>query len=373
MNKKIISVLVFLLVLSLLGQSLTVMASEPVDRRELSYEESLELALSSSRELRIQDIEVRRADDIRERAADQYKYVNPMLPQGLYEEADYQTTIGLWQADIGARMAREELDVKIDQIAYQVRQQYNELVRINKQIETAKTAYEVAQKEFDLNVLKLEHGMNSRYDVQSEQRKLNEQKEQVDLLKEQYISEMVKFRDLIGGSPSVEYVLTDEPAWNPVEDFNINRHVQWVRNNSVSAWMAKQQIQLSEIEVKMYDDGHTIGMLRNPVPKSAKRLETQQAELSAEETIDQLELNTRNLYHSIKQIQKQKSILESEREQSEQDLAMMELRLELGLVTPLQVEQLKTLVQQKEYNLTELTLQHQTTVMLLDKPWAASR
>ena len=143
----------------------------------------------------------------------------------------------------------------------------------------------------------------------------------------------------------------------------LETHIRRMLNNNPNIWMLEQRARLSDLAVSLYT--YNVGL----DPYSAMEIDATISKMDLSNAKKALELSLRNLYSSLEQIRENQAILEINMEKLLDNLRLAELRLEVGMATPLEVQKVKSAVEGLEKQILQLELQYEESIMIYEKPW----
>ena len=86
---------------------------------------------------------------------------------------------------------------------------------------------------------------------------------------------------------------------------------------------------------------------------------------------EDLETSVRSLYNQMQQLQEQYVLLEVNSAKAEKALQAVKLRLNLGMATPLELQQAELAAAQIEQQMQNILIAYGQLKILLEKPWLA--
>ena len=127
-----------------------------------SYDELVEIAIKNSSSLKTRQKEVERSEIMRDEAASKKTYTPIGHGTTMEEAAAVGALQGLVAADANLAMAKRQLDIEKDKIAYNVKKAFNNLITSKKQLLIDEIEKEIAEVEFKLGNIQYKEGVISQ-------------------------------------------------------------------------------------------------------------------------------------------------------------------------------------------------------------------
>lgn len=354
------------LLLSMGAGSVWAATEETTEVPELTLKEAIEATLKNSLELKNLQREVDQSFRLREGAASRVDAVPVGGPGGSPNEVANQQFLGLVQSDLQWQQKRKELDLKKDQIEYQVKEQYYELIKA--QLEEA---YHLQKDELDqwqqrLKEVQFEQGITSRSEMLLATRQQEENKRRIELLKEARSNRNQVLNETMRVNPNREYVAVDLPEYEPLRLFNLTSHINSLKAGSVYIWLANSQVDMAQLQLNLFNFNDTF----NPYAYEAQKINRNIAETSRLSTEEQLENNVRAIHRTIVELEEQIDLMNLQLEMIEEQLRVAAVQYETGVITGFQMEQTALAAEQVLLQQQQMILQHDLLKDALKKPWA---
>lgn len=332
--------------------------------KTLTVEESVALAVKNNYRIRNAEAEIERNRLIRQRTSNNLDFV----PIGNTTE-NYRATLGMIQTELQWRMSQKEVDLLKDQIAYEVKRNYNEILQSEENLELAGLVVEQAQMQNRIQQTQLVHGVVSAHQKQQAENNYKEAQERYNLAQQTLEHTYEKFNDLLGISREEKRELVDVPAWEPLKNFNLTRHIATVKENSTTVWLTQQQVDIAKLDLSMYVFNDPYTYIPNPIPYDAKKIEVQKAENTVIDTQQQLESIVRSTYNNLQQLEQQYAAQEIGLDKAKQEYELIKIKYDAGMAIPLELVSAELAVTQIEGQMKDTVIQYDNLRVALEKPW----
>lgn len=170
----------------------------------------------------------------------------------------------------------------------------------------------------------------------------------------------------IGLSKSERPDLVDEPQYEPMKEINLDTEVSRVLANSPTVWKAAEQARLAEIT----DAG--LNATGQYTQYEVRKIEQQQAVITANSTRDAVDLATRNIYYSVRNLEAGIPAAERAVEQAVEAVRVAKISYQLGMITKENFKQSEMAMELANKTLMELKINHAYWKMAFQKPWAVN-
>ena len=180
----------------------------------LSYEKAVDLALKNSIDLRNARQSVVQAEEIRDRAAELRGIGYLPVGPGYNDEdaAARSVLLSFLQADISWQMAKKQVEITEEAIAFQVRAAFDDVRKKINEIELAGLSLDFTALKLKQAEIKVKYGAESPFNLQDIQSQYNEEKQRKELLDKQLSEAYLKLNNLLGLEESERYDLEDETS-----------------------------------------------------------------------------------------------------------------------------------------------------------------
>jgi hypothetical protein len=347
------------------GQSAALAEAEPAEEPipYLSYEEAVELALKNSYELKNARQDLVRAEEIRNRLAETRGGYTPVGPGYSYEDAyDRELLLSFVQADIAWQMARKQVGILEDAIAFQVKSAYDEVLKKTDEIRVSDLALEDAAEKVRRAEIKVKYGMESLFNLQMAREDYNEEKRKRDVLEKQLEKAYLELNGLLGLGQEERPNLKGELSPDWLEDVNLERHLSLLFQESPSLWLQEQQIKMAEYGLELYT--YNVGA----PPYKVKEIDVLKEKNKLAALKESMETTTRSLYNQLQQLQSQYALLEVNLAKAQKALEIVTVRHELGMAVAADLRQAELAVAQLEHQMRNILISYDQLKILFEKP-----
>ncbi|WP_102344837.1 stalk domain-containing protein [Bacillus sp. Marseille-P3661] len=335
---------------------------------ELTVAAAVEKALTTSNDIRTADANVERAEEVQGKAADNVTYAPIGTGNGAADALARRAFTGLQQANIGERVATKQLDVAKESVAFSVQIAYNEILRAQAQLSLAEKALELAGVQRNIVEQQAKVGIVSEFDLTKENNSYDEKEKQLQSAQTALKDEYEKFNLLVGYSLDKRFNLVDQPDEEIMIEEDVDYQVAKVLSGSTSVWLAEQEVNIAKLNLDLY----VFNDPTNPDTYKATEIDVEKAEYSLSDTKKQLEQGVRETYNSIKQLQNQLSILETNLNNAEQTQRLVKARHDLGMATTLELMNANMGVDQIKQQMFDIKAQLDYLQVSYEKPWVAA-
>ena len=276
-----------------------------------------------------------------------------------------QAILGVLSVDAELSVNRRLMEAQEQQAEHQVLTGMLELNQALRNKEMAELGIELARSEERISEVKLEYGTGSRFELSQArdavQEALNERTKSELKIDEAYES----LNLVLGFNLDERYNILreEEPDLEvPDVDLQVNR----VISRSPDLWSLEKQLELTEMGLRLYTYN------QGQDPYAAKSIDIDTAQLRLNEAKQQTENAVRDLYNTIQQIENERIDLELALKQLNDSLEIMNTRLELGMIIPMEVESLEHQKKQLEIGLRNMQDQYELLIEIYKRPWLST-
>ena len=330
-----------------------------------TYEEAVELALKNSYQLKNAGEDVERGKEIRDRISNLRGFgYTPVGPGYDYADAaERELLLNFVQADVAWQMARKQVTMVEEGVAFQVRNAYDEVLKKINESKVAELKLENAAAKMRQADIKAQYGMESLFNLQLARDDYDAEKQNKELLEKQLEKAYLEFNVLIGLEKEERPMLKGEfsPAW--LEDINLDRHLPGIFSKDPSLWMQEQKIKMAEYGLDLYT--YNVGAL----PYKAQEIDVTKEKNNLASAKEDLETSVRSLYNQMQQLLDQYALLEVNLAQAGKALEVIKVRCELGMAIPLDLQQAELAVAQIEQQMQNILISYEQLKILFEKPW----
>lgn len=359
-------ILIQLLIISFLTGSL-VYALENTDAEEelktYTYEEVLELARKNSKELRKKEQAIERSEVIREEASRHKTYTPTGVGSGHPADVMARATLqGVVSAEIAMQVAKKQVEIEEDKLAYDVKKAFNNLLLAQSQLELDRA--EMDLNNFELNLANVQHdnGTIGRFELIQNRNTNKEIEKKLELSELALETAYLELNNLTGLDKELRYNLHVEEK-EEKELGSLEHHISRTLSYNPAIWSLEQSVKLAETALYLYS--YNAGA----DPYKAKELDVSTAKLNVGNAKEMLEHSLRTLYQTMEQLKEARQILEINLEKAEQSLQIAKVKLEVGAGVPLEVKKLEKIIDELEHKIMENELQYEDVLAIYNKPW----
>ena len=347
------------------------MAGEPA-RPELSLSKAIEMAVKQNKALKIDELEIERTEALREEAADRLSFT-PTGDSGYDPEVE-AAWYSLLQADLTWRMSRKSYDARLDGITLAVCQLYWNVLKARENVKVKELALELARLELQKSQSAYRLGLTGRLQSSGSAASVKgleqavadvaEAESALAAAQNELDKAYLKLNQLVGLHPGDRPVLVDKLEFSPLQVADLDTEVNRVLENSPSVWLAEQKVTQKKYATDlMFASGQY-------TPYDVRQAEMAQAELDARNARDALEMQVRELYHTLKSLEESYRSAEQEVATAREELKQKQIMFRLGLATRADVLAAEVSLASANYVLTDLAAQHSYNKVVFQKPWA---
>lgn len=348
-------------------------SNKPITKNEnstaLTYNDALQKALAYSYALKNAEKEIDKADESRDDFSEYFRYSTPLGAGNSAEDAQIrQLYIGFLSATDKVEKANRDLVTTKEQITYQTKQLYNDVIQKEENKAQSEKALVVEELNFKLAKVQLEQGMISQAQYEQLENKLKEKKKTVDASDKALTQAKVKLNQLMGVAADSEYTLVDSPEFKSMEDIDVNYHIIKLLELHPAIFELEQAKELAQKAVDLYTYNPTAAGENYQTKKIT--VTTLGNQLS--QTKDSISEAVRSMYLNIKSLEDQYSIIQTNLSNAEKSLQVAKVQYEVGQTTELDLKQKELQVADLNSKLVETAITLDNLHAVFEKPWVAS-
>ncbi|MGB9805105.1 TolC family protein [Desulfofundulus sp.] len=327
----------------------------------LTLQQAVDMALSNSSTLRADALAIDRAKYDRDAAglAVSFTPTGQTTPQA---EAAFTK---LMQADLAWQMAKKTYDADKDTVVMKVYQAYAAVLQAAAAVDAAQQALDSADWQHRAAVAGYRVGTLSRSQMVQADASTAGAKAQLEAAKKALDDAYQKFDQLVGLPAGVRPVLSDRPAYAPLNVDSLEAEVSRAVDASPYVWLAQRNIDLARIALDIYSYGpaeaHTYKATELGVPI---------AEEQAASARDQMAQLVRSLYYGIRQLEENYAGLQQKVAVDEENLRVVQVKYRVGMATRVELAAAQAALAGDKRDLVNLLCQHQVLVQAFKTPWA---
>lgn len=345
--------------------------AENTQQNELTLNQAIELTLQNSEVLRKSALDIKKAEENRKEAADNVDYIPAgMIGQPSAEAAWYS----LLAQDLTWRMSKKSYGLVEDRIVLDVCQKYwnvqnslNAVKSKEKAVTLAEIALQRAQIMVNLGMTPSEYSiMSPKGALTAAQSALVSAKSDLENAKNKVNSDYEALNNLIGLDAKARPILIDNIDYVALPETDLDSAVRKVINDSPSIWLAEEKIKLAQYAYQM------MWATGSYTPYEVRKIEKEQAEIDAVTAKNALDLATRGLYYTVRNLEAAMPALEEAVAVAEESVRVAKLQYELGMITKENVVKAELALEEAKSRLLNLKQQHAYAKLAFQKPWAVS-
>ncbi len=340
----------------------------------LSLEETIDFALENNLDMEIVRLELLKAevnykDRIRgiEDSEDNLQYfllrdpvTNMLIPDGAINKAFIKNGGARRATELGLDAAKWNVEMKENQVKYNVEKAYYDLVLIEKELEIAQENFSLAQKQYDQGKLRYDLGMISQQQLLGLEFSLSQSLSSYDSAEMYFELQKMSFRNTIGLDFGQEFKLTDLVEIVEYEPIILEESIAEALENNGSLKISTENVEISELnlqalKVRYPENTYAYREQATELAKSEKNLETIRAGV---------EMQVRSAVLNLTTAEKQIATFEKAVFQASEGVRIAELSFELGQNTATEVAQANLNLMNAKKNLAQQI--HAFNMALLD-------
>ncbi|NLY36868.1 MAG: TolC family protein [Tissierellia bacterium] len=286
----------------------------------LSIVEAIEIAWDKNPALRKAKLEVDRAQIARDKSLEAVTWI----PTGGLVVPAYQQVFNTYQqAEIGLTAAKKTEKLEKNRIAKEVIKAYTNALNDYKSMQLAYATYKNIQERASINSLANSIGLSSAYDY--EQFKLTKNKAEQDYLAAEsaYRSSIAELRQILNKSNEWQPQLISEPVITTYDREDLSTELARSMSESVLVW-SKEAL----LDIEKSKQNWVIPNL----PSDLQKIDLDMAEIDYEQAKQDARVIIEGLYHTIDLLEGQIESAEVNLKIAEKELALANLRYELGMI-----------------------------------------
>ena len=348
-------------------------ASEQETMMALSLDKAIEYALANSRDMEIQRLELDKSkisydQNIKAvKAAEKAMDITIDVPRTYEVTADDNVNKALIKngasrksVEFAYQIAKWNLDMKVNQIKYNVEKAYFDFLQIKNELEIAKENFDLSQKQYNHGKLKLDAGMISKQQLLGLEMGLSQAQSILDSTKMYYDLQLMSFQNTLGLPFEQQISLTDVIEYKVYEPINLVESIKLALVNNTGIKTAQENFIISELTLKAVsgrfpDITYRYKEQAVVVQQAAKNLETAR---------NGVEMGVRSAYLNLTTAEKQIKTYQLTIQQAQESVRIAELSFDLGQNTSIDVTQANINLMNAKSNLSKQI--HAFNMALLD-------
>lgn len=340
---------------------------------ELSLDQAIEYALENSKDMVIQRLELDKAkvsydQNIRavksaEKAQDieiSVPRTYEVTPDDIVNRALITHGASRKSVELAYQAAKWDLDIKENQIRYNVEKEYYDLLQVGNELKIAEENLQLSKKQYEYGKLRYELGTISNQQLLGVELGLYQTQGAYDAARTYYDLQLMNFQSTLGLPLSQKVVLTDIIEYKEYELIDLEDSINKALENNTSIKLAKENYEISKLTLKAVSGRFPENTYRYKeqeviVEQAAKNLDTVKVGV---------EVGVRSSILNLINTEKQIATYEKAIEQAKKALAIAEKSFELGRSTFTEVTQANINLMNAKKNLSQQI--HAFNLALLD-------
>lgn len=322
----------------------------------LTLDEAIDKTLKNSTSVKTTNINIENLEDDLDQAGIEFSYPT--------SENGFSSLLSLISAQVNLKNSQISKDNQNENLKYSVKQSFIDIITAQREIAASESS--LRAEEANLNTSKIKNRMGTLSDSDLKTQQLAYEKSVSDLeskkisLEADYISLNILMGVNVNNRYSVELPIEYEPFNTTI---SVESYVTNVVNNSSTIKQKENSLTLTQEQQKLsWLNSTEIGSY-NSAQNSLNS-----AELSLQDTKDELSQTVRNLYNTIVQSEKSLETSIGELGALKTALAATETKYEMGTASKLQLEEAKQGVIDKENSIISALYTHMMNVEKLNNP-----
>lgn len=355
------------------GKTRTIDIMTPIKKAEengktLTYENALHMALKNSAEYKNLESQAERSQEVQQKASDNVKYtpVGIGQPNDLQDQAARGYLQALLKANVDLEKVKKDLEDKKDVLAYSVRLAYHEVLQKKAEWLLSDLNQAHLKQKRDQTKVKAQFGMMSEFELTQAEANYKEAQEKQQLALKALDQSYLKLNQLLGLTNDSRYELVEQPAFNKLEEVNLDEHIRKLLNESTAIWYADEMAKLAEQSLSLYSHG-------GQESYRTKEIDANIAQTTANDAKKKFDEGTRSLYSSIRQLENQYNILLVNLSKAEEAQKLVKIKLDLGMATATELSDASIAVEQLKKNLLDIAINLDHMKITFEKPWVSGR
>jgi len=345
----------------------------------LGLQEAIDFALENNKDIEIKRLELLKeeivyrdeiravrdgednAEDIplRNRNPFSPEYGQP-IPNATFQKAFIKNGGARRSVELGRDVATWNLEMKENEVKYNVEKAYFDLLQIERELEIAVENLELAQKQYDYGKLRLDVGMISQQQLLGLEYSLSQAQSGYESAKMYYGLQRMSFRNTLGMDFTREFELTDELEVKEYEEIVLEDSIEMALESNGSAKIAKENAELLQLNL----DATSARYPENTYNYRELAAELAKAEQGYIQAKNGVEMQVRSAVVNLTTAEKQIATFEKAVEQASEGVRISELSFELGQNTATEVAQANLNLMNAKKNLAQQI--HAYNMALLD-------
>lgn len=341
--------------------------TENENSEALTLSNALKKALAYSYDIKNATKEIDKADETRDDLSQYFRYSTPFGTGNTSEESQVrQIYLQYISANDKVRKAERDLEITKDQVTYQVKEAYNDILLKEENLQLSKKALAIEQLNFDNAKVQLNQGVISQIQYLQLENKLEEKKKSLDASTKALQQAKIKLNQLMGVNNDDTYSLVDAPEFAIMEDVDVDYHITKTLEVHPTIFELELAQKAAQDSVNLHYFSGTPGNSYD-----VKKLTVTTVSNQLGQARDSISEGIRKIYLNIKSLEDQYAILQTNLDNAEKNLQVAKSQYQVGQTTEFDLRQ-------KELQVADLEAKIQETIITLDnlhsvfeKPWVS--
>ena len=334
----------------------------------LTYNDALQKALAYSYALKNAEKEIDKADESRDDYGEFFRYSEPFGTGNSLEDAQIrQIYLGMLSADDKVRKAKRDLETTKEEITYQVKQAYNDVIQKEASKLYNEKALAVEELNFKLAKVQLTQGVISQVQYDQLANKLDGTKKTLEASEKALSQAKIKLNQLMGVSSNNTYALVDIPAFETMENADVDYQITKTLEKHPTIFELEQAKNLTQKSLDLYT--YNSGSIGENY--ETKRITVSTLGNQIAQTKDSIAQGVRTTYLNIKSLEDQYAILQTNLSNAEKSLQVTKVQYEVGQTTELDLRQKELQLADLQSKITDTVVKLDNLHAVFEKPWVA--
>lgn len=347
-------------------------AGEPA-APQLKLNEAITMAIKNSKSAQKAKLGIEKAEGKRDYIARQVTFA-PMAGVSSIPAVD-SAWYSLLSADLSWQMSKKSYGVEEDRLALNASQKYWNVQKAMLKVRSKELAVSKAELALRRTQAMVRLGMlpaelppstSPQVALSNAEAGLARAKSDLTAAQNELNSAYDALNQMVGLPAEGRPLLTDDIKFGPLVIDSLDAALQRVLDASPSIWQAEESVKMAKYaQESMWATGQYS-------PHTVRQAELEQAQLDAMSARDTVNLATRSLYYTVRNLEAGIQTAEKALAGAENALRVAKLQYELGMITKEGLVQSEVSLTEAKQSLLDLTTQHAYFKLAFQKPWAVS-
>lgn len=326
--------------------------------KRLKIEDAITQAQKKNKKLRMQETNIELAEVNTEGAKEHY-----------YNSWDFGFEKA--SADYAKAIANEEYerkneDVIAEQLAYNINNQFDSILELEQKQRLVNENIKIQRQKVAHAIKKEQLGLGSQSSIKAERTKLEVQKKEIESLIQTIDVGYRKLNDAIDGKEE-RYHLIKENIYEPLNmERSLKGQISYAIDSDLGLWL---QEEMAKTDEKTFTAPGYDGYAPTYAVYQQRKLGYEKALNNVALSKEGKEEQIKQIYENILALEIQHAKLLVDLEETQRQYGIMKKRYELGMITSLNLEELKLAILQNQVQITSVTTQHNQLKILFEKSY----